>query len=70
MQSGDYPYVQDAPSTGFAVLSFFFPIVGLILYCVWRDTLPQRARSAGIGGLAGFVIGAILTVIIYGIVLA
>ena len=70
VQSGDYPYVQDAPSTGFAVLSFFFPIVGLILYCVWRDTLPQRARSAGIGGLAGFVIGAILTVIIYGIVLA
>lgn len=70
VQGGNYPYVQDAPSTGFAVLSFFFPIVGLILYCVWRDTLPQRAKSAGVGGLLGFIIGVILTVIVYGAILA
>lgn len=60
-----YPYAQDAPSTGFAVLSFFFPIVGLVLYCVWRDVLPQRAKSAGIGGLLGFIIGVILLTVSY-----
>lgn len=63
-------HVQDAPSTGFAILCFCFPIVGLILYCVWRETLPQRAKSAGIGGLLGFVIGVVLTVIVYVIILS
>lgn len=68
--NGNYMYVQDAPSTGFAILCFFFPIVGLILYCVWRETLPQRAKSAGVGGLLGFVIGAVLVAIAYGILLS
>lgn len=68
--NGNYMYVQDAPSTGFAILCFCFPIVGLILYCVWRETLPQRAKSAGVGGLIGFIIGVILTVIVYGAILA
>lgn len=68
--NGQYMYVQDAPSTGFAILCFCFPIVGLILYCVWRETLPQRAKSAGVGGLLGFVIGLVLVVILYGILLA
>lgn len=68
--NGNYMYVQDAPSTGFAILCFCFPIVGLILYCVWRESLPQRAKSAGVGGLLGFIIGVILTVIVYGAILA
>lgn len=63
--NGNYMYVQDAPSTGFAILCFCFPIVGLILYCVWRETLPQRAKSAGMGGLIGFSIGVVLTVLFY-----
>lgn len=68
--NGNYMYVQDAPSTGFAILCFCFPIVGLILYCVWRETLPQRAKSAGVGGLLGFVISAVLVAIAYGILLS
>ena len=67
--NGQYLYVQDAPSAGFAILCFCFPIVGLILYCVWRETLPQRAKSSGIGGLLGFGIGLILIVILYGMLL-
>lgn len=60
--------VQDAPSVGFAILSFCFPIVGLILYCVWREVLPKRARSAGMGGLIGFIIGIVLVITMYGII--
>ena len=56
--------VQDAPSTGFLVLSFFFPLVGLILYLVWRETLPLRAKSAGKGALIGVIVSAALTVIL------
>lgn len=49
-------YVQDAPSSGFTVLSAFFPVVGLILYLVWRETLPLRARSAGKGAIIGAIV--------------
>lgn len=63
--NGNYMYVQDAPSTGYAILCFCFPIVGLILYCVWRESLPKRAKSAGMGGLIGFCIGVALTVLFY-----
>ena len=56
---------KDASSTGYAILCFCFPIVGLILYCVWRESLPKRAKSAGMGGLIGFCIGVLLTVLFY-----
>ncbi len=70
LAGGFYPHVQDAPSTGFAVLSFCFPIVGLVLFCVWHDILPQRAKSAGVGALIGFVISVILVVIMWGVILS
>ena len=57
------PVVQDAPSFGFAVLGFFFPVVGLILYLVWFDRLPYRARSAGKGALVGVISSVVLTII-------
>ena len=53
----------DAPNTGMGVLSFFFPGVGLILYLVWKDTLPQKAHSCGKGALIGFIVGMALTII-------
>jgi len=57
-------YVRDAPNAGFAVLGFFFPVIGLILYLVWRETLPLRARSAGKGAIIGVVIYVALVIII------
>lgn len=50
--------VQDAPSMGFAVLCFFFPIVGLILYLLWKDSQPLKAKSAGKGALIGVIVSA------------
>lgn len=44
---------DDAPSKGFAVLSFFIPLIGLILYFVWKAEYPQKARSCGKGALIG-----------------
>lgn len=52
------PVEQDAPNGGFAVLGFFFPLIGLILYLVWKDTLPLRAHSCGKGALIGVIVGA------------
>ena len=39
--------------TGFVVLGFFFPLIALILYLVWKDTEPAKAMACGKGGLMG-----------------
>lgn len=60
---------DDAPNTGLAVLGFFIPVVGLILYLVNKDTHPKKAKSAGKGALIGFITGIVFG-IIYGIAVA
>ena len=74
-QYGPYDYRQgggpfnvatgtmDAPSGGILALSLFFPLVGLILYLVWKDEKPLKAKSAGKGALIGVGIWFILVVI-------
>ena len=49
-------FETDAPSTGYAALGFFFPLVGLILYLIWKASFPQRASSIGKGAILGVVI--------------
>lgn len=52
---------RDASSAGFAVLSFFIPLVGLILFLVWFDSYPKRARSCGKGALIAVIVYIILS---------
>lgn len=57
----------DENSTGLNVLSFFFPIVGLILYIVYNEKLPTKAKGVGKWALIGFIINlAILNIIVLG----
>lgn len=42
---------------GWAVLGFFFPIVGLILFLIWQTERPLSAKSAGTGALVSVVVG-------------
>jgi Na+/proline symporter len=58
---------SDRPSGGFAVLGFFIPLVGLILYLVWKKDTPLKAKSCGKGALIGFIVGIVVS-IIWGIV--
>ncbi len=46
----------DAPNMGFAVLGFFFPLIGLILYLCWKNETPLKAKSAGKGALIGVIV--------------
>lgn len=55
--------IKDAPSFGYRALGFFLPVVGLVLYLVWREQTPLRAKSAGKGALWGAIVLAILSVI-------
>ena len=57
-------YVQDAPSGGMTALGFFFPIVGLILYLVWKVQTPLKAHSAGKGALIGVIVWTALSIIL------
>jgi hypothetical protein len=59
--NNNYPS-YDAPSLGFAWLCFFFPIVGLILYLIWKDQYPLKAHSCGKGALISVIVSAILFV--------
>ena len=47
---------NDVPSTGLKVLSFFFPIVALILFIVNNDKKPISAKAYGKMGIIGFAI--------------
>jgi len=42
---------NDTGSFGWALLGFCIPIIGLILYLVWKDTQPLNANAAGKGAL-------------------
>lgn len=55
---------NDASTVKYSLLGFFIPIVGLILYFVWHDTQPLKAKAAGKGSLISIVISVILTIIL------
>lgn len=55
--------VNDSGSIGWGVLGFFFPIVGLVLFLVWKNTKPKCAKVAGIGAIIGFCLGLVANVI-------
>lgn len=44
---------DDAPSGAFGFLCFLFPIVGLILFLVWHNEYPKKAKSCGTGAIVG-----------------
>ena len=64
-QYGGFENPEDVPSTGFNVLSFFFPLIGLILYLVWNDKKPRRAKAAGKAALIGFITGIVFNIVVY-----
>lgn len=63
---------DDNSNFGFAVLGFFIPLVGLILFLVYESKKPKRAKSAAKGALIGFIteIVLVITLVILNIVFA
>ena len=63
---------NDAPSTGIAVLGFFVPLAGLIIWLTTKATKPLFARSAGKGALIGAIVSAaiyVFYIIIYAVLI-
>lgn len=53
------PAVVDNGGFGWGALGFCIPIVGLVLYLVWKDTKPRTAKAAGKGALISVIIAVV-----------
>ena len=60
-----YSQSPDVPSTGLNVLSFCFPLVGLILYCVKQGQYPRQASAIGKWAIIGFCTGLLLWFLLF-----
>lgn len=63
---------EDSSSFGWGVLGFFVPLLGLIFYLLWKDTMPKKAKSIGIGAIIGTVISVLASIVgcvIYGVLI-
>ncbi len=56
---------NDVENVGLNILSFFIPIVGLILYFCWKNESPKKANGVGKWALISFVAGIILEAFLY-----
>lgn len=45
------------------ILGVFVPIVGLVLYIVYKDSDPEKAKSAGKGAIIGVLISVGLSIL-------
>lgn len=50
---------QDSDNVGWGFLGFFVPIAGFILWLMWKDRMPKKARKLGIGALISVCLGAV-----------
>jgi hypothetical protein len=53
------PAVTDNGGFGWGLLGCCIPIVGLILYLVWKDTKPKTAASVGKGALVSVIVAVV-----------
>lgn len=52
---------DDSGSFLWVVPGLFIPLVGWILYFVWKDKKPKNAKMANIGAWVGFISGMVMT---------
>lgn len=58
------PSSQAEESTvGWLLLGFFLPLVGFIIWLVWRNDKPARSKAAGKGALIGMIVSVAVGII-------
>ncbi len=57
------PAEEDKKSFGWALLGFFVPVAGLILYLIWKDKTPLKAKSCGKGALVSVIVSIIFSIV-------
>ena len=56
--------VNDNGGFLWGLLGCCIPIVGLVLFLVWKDQKPKTAKAAGIGALVSVILGVLYYVIV------
>ena len=59
------PATEDKGSFGWAVLGFFFPLIGFILFLCWKNKRHGDAKKAGTGALVGFLLSVVSMVLVF-----
>lgn len=57
--------VNDNGGFLWGLLGCCIPIVGLVLFLVWKDQKPRTAKAAGIGALVSVIIGILWYVVMF-----
>lgn len=52
-------------SIGYGFLGFFVPLVGFIIFLVWRDKEPGNSKVSGIGALIGLIFWSVVPTVLY-----
>lgn len=60
--------VNDNGGFLWGLLGFCIPIVGLILFLVWKDQKPNTAKAAGIGALVSVILAVLLYIVLFVII--
>ena len=47
------------------LLGCCIPVVGLVLFLVWKDQKPKTAKAAGIGALVSVIISVVFYIIYF-----
>lgn len=61
------PSQNDSGSLWWFVLGFIIPLIGLILYIVWKDEKPKNAKMVGWGALISVILAIILPMVFFGV---
>ena len=56
--------VDLGPSAGLNIISFIWPLIGLILYLVYIDKSPRRAKECGKWALIGWIASIVIAIIV------
>lgn len=66
----DFDRYMDEPNVWLNVLGFFFPILGLVLFCSMYTRTPRKASSIGLYSLIGVLVAVVLGIILWFIILS
>ena len=61
---------EDKGGFGWGLLGCCIPIVGLILFLVWKDTKPKTSKAAGIGALVSVIASVVIYIIYFVLIVA
>lgn len=56
---------EEKANIGFAILSWFIPVAGLIIFLVKKDKEPKTAKVSGICALISFILSLIIVVVTF-----